>query len=291
MTGTFTYDQNENVAMVAAQRGLLIARCSTDVLQLDIDSREQYEEHWKALNWLWGNELLPNASLEVAALRAKHRPTFVADSPAGGQPILQGVGFFPTPWNYHLNFSKHHLVTKSQSKGVHVYLRLRDHVSSDRQLFLQSLLGSDPWRERLNFKRFMTSGDPGNVLFETPDQMVLVNAWLANLDIRGLVFGVPFCFVGMEDSMGGPVPVDIPGQSHCHLVCIKQGVLHINYALNNPGKNSSYFANGHYALNNPGKNSSYFANGHSAEIFPIWEPPFSELTLKLIRQTIGQEKL
>ena len=145
------YDPFRHAEEIATRSGRVVVPANPLEIQLDIDSRQAYSDHWAALNkWKNGN----------------------------GSELLISTGFFPNPWSYSNNKTAGHLVLCSATEDhVHVYLGLRTPLCQGDRICLQFTLGSDPSRESLNTKRWLTTSDAGILMFETPGNGSLIEQW------------------------------------------------------------------------------------------------------------------
>jgi hypothetical protein len=69
------------------------------------------------------------------------------------------------------------LKTTSPGGQVHIYLQLKQTISTEERLILQLSLGSDPRKELISLIRIKEETDPFITLFETPSEALKVTEW------------------------------------------------------------------------------------------------------------------
>lgn len=128
--GEDSYRFDENPDQIAAERGQVVVYPRDNQLQIDIDSEEQLKEFWKRVDAL-------------------------------------GLFFVDVsdPDHEHADNSR---VIKSKTEGhYHIYLTFTEQTfTEERRILWQSMLGSDPAREFLNFRRLLFGIERPNRLFE-----------------------------------------------------------------------------------------------------------------------------
>lgn len=86
------------------------------------------------------------------------------------------------------------LTTISQSgNGLHMYIRLNDHLSNRDRVALQAALGSDPVREALSIVRLDKGSSAHSALFETEIEAERVTDWRKQFEApQEVPFEYPF---------------------------------------------------------------------------------------------------